>query len=258
MSEAYPKNFDSLCDIFHNCSSLPDILALSETRLSCNKNVPTLDNYNFECINSSSAAGGVGAYISERLTYSVRNDLSLNLNHCEDLWLNVTLNDNDPSLSKRCIVVGIIYRHPGHNYETFTKKLCMTLNRLNESKTDYYLTGDFNIDLLKYNLASNVTRYMNSLNSVGCNVCIDKPTRITYGQSATCIDHIYSSLSPDLINSSILYSDASDHFSTVSTISDVRNEHEDSDIYIRKSNLTPEQWVLFNNRLSDILLSKIP
>jgi len=151
------KNFDSLCDIFHNCSSLPDILALSETRLSCNKNIPTLDNYNFECVNSPSAAGGVGAYISDRLTYSVRNDLSLNLSHCEDLWLNITLNDNDSSLSKKCIVVGIIFRHPGHNYETFTKKLCMTLNCLNESKTDYYLAGDFNIDLLKYNLASNVT-----------------------------------------------------------------------------------------------------
>ena len=56
---------------------------------------------------------------------------------------------------------------------------------------------------MKYNVATDVTFYVNSLNSVGCNVCIDKPTRVD-GSTATCLDHIYSNLSPDRLDSHIL------------------------------------------------------
>ena len=62
---------------------------------------------------------------------------------------------------------------------------------LNRSKSNYIIVGDFNIDLLKYNLVTPVTDYVNSLHSMGCNVSVDLPTRVTC-TSSTCIDHVYS------------------------------------------------------------------
>ena len=64
----------------------PDLLALSETKLNqsnCYANI-SLHGFNFEHINSSTKAGGVGAYISTDITYHIRHDLNFNLNGCEN------------------------------------------------------------------------------------------------------------------------------------------------------------------------------
>ena len=122
-----------------------------------------------------------------------RNDLNVEANYCEDIWIDIEMKQNrkKSEMNNSNLVIGVIYRHPGHKYDTFCHKLCHTLNILNASKTNYILVGDFNIDLIKFNLVTDVTNYVNSLYSLGCNVCIDKPTRVAE-KSATCIDHIYS------------------------------------------------------------------
>ena len=112
------KNFSSVMDIFNHCNELPHVLAITETKLNDNCTAPTLAGYEFEGFNSSSNSGGVGAYITNKLDYNVRNDLKMCLPHCEDMWLNIKLSNGNT------IVVGIIYRHPGHNYTNFTDKLC--------------------------------------------------------------------------------------------------------------------------------------
>ena len=70
----------------------------------------------------------------------------------------------------------------------------------------YIIVGDLNIDLNKYNIASNVTHYLNALNSSGCNVFIDKPTRIT-GHGGSCIDHVYSNFLPNQLENYIVQGD---------------------------------------------------
>ena len=121
------NNFDNVSDIFHNCTVLPDVLALTETRLKADKNIPDLKDYSFEHVNSPTAAGGVGAFISNKLKYSVMNDLSLNVKNCEDIWLKV-------ETDKGCdLIIGIIYRHPGPHFENFTDKLCENLYKINMS-----------------------------------------------------------------------------------------------------------------------------
>ena len=86
---------------------------------------------------------------------------------------------DSPTPLKESIVVGVIYRHPGHKYDVFSEKFCSLLDSLNKSKNDYYICGDININLMKYNLTENVTNYMTAISSMGCNIMIDKPTRIT-------------------------------------------------------------------------------
>jgi exonuclease III len=68
----------------------------------------------------------------------------------------------------------------------FSEKLSEQLLLLESKKQKYFLVGDFNVDLLKYNLTTPKTNFLNILNSVGCNAFIDKPTRVTSG-TASCI-----------------------------------------------------------------------
>ena len=245
------NNFENIADIFNHCQNLPDILALTETRLKKDKPVPVLNGYHFENVDSPTAAGGVGVFLSDKLKYSVRNDLSLNVANCADIWINLELQDHSN------LVLGVVYRHPGHNYSLFTEKICEKLNDLNLSKTKYVIVGDININLLKYNLVVDVTHYVNALNSIGCNLCIDKPTRISQSNNATLIDHVYSNFDCNILDTLILTSDVSDHFSTLTKIKGISKDNEDTDIFYRKQNLSDEEWELFNAELQNILHSEI-
>ena len=123
---------------------------------------------------------------------------------------------------------------------------------MNKNKTDYIIVGDVNIDFLKYNLVTNVTNYANCLNSVGCSVFVDKPTRVT-NNTATCIDHVYSSMHAENLDNYIVLSDASDHFSTLTKIMDIDKSHADRDIFYRKCNLSPIEGQNFNDELQAVL-----
>ena len=194
-----PSNFHKVEELFIGSNYRPHIIALSETKLNSSSVVPTLKGYSFEHVDSPTAAGGVGFYLSDSLQYTICEDLALGLPNCEDLWINIKFNGSQPYSKPnpkniQNLVVGIIYRHPGRKYDEFREKLSNQMLLLNQKKIKYYIVGDINIDLMKYNTASNITNYLNALHSVGCNVFTDKPTRIT-SHSGTCIDHIYSNLS---------------------------------------------------------------
>ena len=80
-------------EFFKKCPKKPDIYAFSETKVK--DYFPNFPNYNFENVNSSTSAGGVGIYLSKKLNYNVCSSLSMNVNHCEDIWLKVDINEND-------------------------------------------------------------------------------------------------------------------------------------------------------------------
>ena len=109
----------------------------------------------------------------------------------------------DDSYYKRKIDCRGIYHHPDQGFDDFSESLCKTLHNLNESKTNFVIVGDINLDTKKYNITSNATKYLNKLRSFGCNMFINKPTRIT-SKSATCIDHVYANLSTNDIENHIL------------------------------------------------------
>ena len=66
---------DEIDEVFGNCKTLPDVLALSDTMI-LDRTIPEKDGYVFEFVDSPTRAGGVGAYISNHLKYSLRSDLS--------------------------------------------------------------------------------------------------------------------------------------------------------------------------------------
>ena len=109
--------------------------------------------------------------------------------------------------------------------------------------------GDININLLKYNLTRKITDYVNSLKSSGCNIHCNLPTRIVKN-STSCIDHVYSNFEQHHVETSIILSDVSDHFSTLTKISNARNYYKhEKDVYKRKFKISEKEEI---NLLGDL------
>ena len=246
------KNFNKVEDVFQNSNKLPDIMAFTDTKLK-DDSFPDLQEYNFEHVNSTADAGGVGIYLSKMIDYTVCQDLSLDFNACEDLWLNIKVSKTQN------LIIGVIYRRQFSlkNYDPFCEKLCNQLDFLNQNKVNYIIVGDFNIDLLKYNVVNNVTNYMDAISSTGCNLLIDKPTRII-SSSASCIDHVYSNLPSEHLENYIVMADVSDHFGTLTKIEGFSCCVENQESYSRKSNLSNSEWGQLKSDLDQSLADSIP
>ena len=147
------KNIHLVEELFHGCDEVPDIIGISETKLNDNADHTILPGYKFEGMCSETDAGGVGVYINNVYSYDVRDDLCINVDKCEEIWVEVhTSKRNSAPPKNDNLVVAVLYRHPGSQYTEFRDKLCATVDTLNKGKTRYVVLGDINIDLLQYNL----------------------------------------------------------------------------------------------------------
>ena len=109
------KNFDKLEDLLTRLGKLPDVIAITETKLS-SKLSSFLQGYKFEQSNSKTLAGGVGLFIRDSLDYQIINDYLLNVEDCEELWAKVKLCNTE-------IIFCVIYRHPIPKFNEFQSSL---------------------------------------------------------------------------------------------------------------------------------------
>ena len=102
-------------NFFINIQRMPEVIAVSETKLNSfstsNVNIP---NYKLLRNDSNTCAGEVGLYIEDTIKLRVRDDLLLNLQHCEDLWIEI-----ESKFST--FIFALIYRHPKQKFLYFTK-----------------------------------------------------------------------------------------------------------------------------------------
>ena len=185
-----------------------------------------MTGYHFECINSTTNAGGVGVYIKSNISYKKITNCQLNLSDCEDIWIDININNN------KNIIIGVVYRHPNSNLHAFKTKFENTIEILNQNKTEYLICGDFNINLLKINMF--VNDYLDSLTACGCNQYINKPTRFSPDNtSQSLLDHIYSNLNSNKITCKILPNDISDHLPILTSINFKPNKSDKQNTYMR-------------------------
>ena len=247
------KNLHLVEDIFKDCLNLPSIIAISETGLKGNidKSSVSLEGYEFERVDSSYEKGGVGLYIENELDYEVREDLRLKVNTCEDLWVEIKPKKSacQPKIENDPLIVGVIYRHPNTPYRPFLSRLCHLTDKLNKEKKRFMIVGDININYLKYNLTRKITEYVNTLKSLGCNFHCNLPTRI-FKNSISCIDHVFSNFEQHHVETSVILSDVSDHFSTLTRITNARNySKKEKDIYKRKFKINEKEEINLINDL---------
>ena len=179
-------HFDELIEFLSNFFTPPATIFLSETRInvipSTNINIP---NYTFTHLPSPTIVGGVGAYISNELNFSLINELRLNVPNCEDLWPDVVFSSHHLKYT-----FAVIYRYPCNNHSTFFEALNEKLQIINNRRSTAMVMGDFNIDLCSGNNRSPLADYLRILQS---NAIVNLPTRIT-STSQTIIDHIFTIL----------------------------------------------------------------
>ena len=143
-------------------------------------------------------------YISSSLNYTLKPDLSLNVEHVEDIWVEIY-----PEYSSKPIIVGGVYFHPHSSHKAFQDKIEQLMEKINATKQTFYVLGDFNINYLS-NLQT-VVDYKHSLESLGVINLITCPTRFMVNQTPSLLDHIYCNKPSAGINSGTIAYDISDH-----------------------------------------------
>ena len=130
--------------------------------------------------------GGVAMFIKDNYKISERKDSKIAYSTIEDLWVEIA-DDNGEKY-----IISVIYRDPGGDVKQFTERLENTLSKIENDKTIKHniITGDFNIDLIKFDLNDNTSEYLTTVLKNGFIPTIILPTRVT-SHSCILIDHIY-------------------------------------------------------------------
>ena len=238
-------NFDNFYEFLTTLPFFPDIVCVSETRLKgdplINVSIP---GYNFLHSDSVTNAGGVAIYVSSKFQFTIDHELNLNVNGCEDIWLNVCLGNN----TEKKITIGAVYRHPNtstRNIEDFSQALSNVMNKITMRKDVFYLLGDLNIDISPTKVTPGSSIYIDSLNSFGSVPIVTIPTRVT-DTTSTIIDHIITNDTFRVIKPGVIRHDnkLSDHYVIFCSISGFSisplkvNHHTFRD----KSNLNVENY----------------
>ena len=198
----------SLKLFIHNASTpenTPDIIIVVETHLTKTTNagftdaelksiIPGYEFFHKERLTKK--GGGVGIFVTEKLSGNVK--IIDQLTFSDELFENLTIqipdcistgnNDN----YKKDLLVAAIYRPPNsQSYDLFNSELEKLLKSVDKGKSEVVLTGDFNLDLLKFENHLPTANYVDLVMNHKLLPRIVRPTRIKK-QSATLIDHIFT------------------------------------------------------------------
>ena len=90
------KNFEKLEEILIQLGKLPEIIAISDTKLRAEFKMQ-LQGYNFIQNNSDTNAGGAGMFVKETSTFQTTTEYQLHTEGCEDLWITANINNTKKS-----------------------------------------------------------------------------------------------------------------------------------------------------------------
>ena len=112
---------------------------------------------------------------------------------------------------KTNIVIECIYKHPNLNINEFSDNYPIELvDKLSKENKSIFLLGDFNINLLNYDIPPPTNEFLDSLSSHYFHTHILQPSRVITN-SKTLIDNIFSNIAVPYINSANLTASISDH-----------------------------------------------
>ena len=126
-----------------------DAICLQETWLSNDADASLFKLEGYKIISKGktcSSHGGLLIYLNS--SYHYKNILT---DTTSDIWEGQLISVSNHTTNKK-ITIGNIYRPPrdiNENYEQFNKEFTEFLSRLQKTKGEVVIVGDFNIDLLK-------------------------------------------------------------------------------------------------------------
>ena len=133
--------------------------------------------------------------------------VNIDLSSVENLWIEIEIN-------KKKLIVGVVYRHPVQTVEQidlFSRALTNIFHELNSKKSEFYVSGDFNIDLTKIKSNNRIKTHADDLIGSALKCLINRPTRVCKN-SKSLLDHIYSNNLNSQLMPGIAISDISDNY----------------------------------------------
>ena len=123
-------HLDELKKLLLATKIMPALILICETRNKPLLNV-NIDGYSLMRKPSPTQAGGFGipVYVRNDIRLKRNDDFNLNLEGCEDLWIDVELN-----CSKNHYLLGVIYRHPNCEVNNFLQELNTKLSLITQKK----------------------------------------------------------------------------------------------------------------------------
>ena len=205
------RNLSELNNLLVDYKLIPDIITLSETWLkTTSKFNPYLQGYNYINGKLIKKVGGVGIFIKDNLRYRQVDNYLINADDTEELWIEII------NPTGKNTLIGSIYRHPNKSTQMqFQKKFEKTIFKLNKLRHNYFINGDFNVNLLN---PSNID-FINSLTGLGCNQLVNFPTHYNRINSSL-IDHIYTNCQNKSIKTKFIKEDITDHYPILMLLKD--------------------------------------
>ena len=143
------KTFDDLQHFLICTNKNFDIVAITETRITKNISITnnlSIKNYSIEFNPTESSAGGTLLYIANHLSHKPRKDLNIyKKNELESTFIEI-MN------KKKSNIVGTIYKHPSMGFTDLNSNYLNNLLEKVSKKISFFLSDDFNINLLNYNV----------------------------------------------------------------------------------------------------------
>ena len=178
-----------------------------------NVNDLSFEGYNFVSNHRANRiGGGVGLFIDQNFSYKILPEFNVSdANIIESLFVEICI------ARHKNIIIGVIYRPPSENTLEFVEKVNEIISGVTKGNKHCYITGDFNLDLLKHESHSVTAQFIESLFAFGFLPMITKPTRIT-AHSATLIDNIFTNNTTVSSKNGLIISDISDHLPIFSIV----------------------------------------
>jgi endonuclease/exonuclease/phosphatase family metal-dependent hydrolase/ABC-type dipeptide/oligopeptide/nickel transport system ATPase component len=191
-----------------------DIICLQETWLADNSDLSLLHLPGYNLISkgkSCSAHGGVAIYLLEHYNYSILNAPEVP-EVSDSLFLEISI----PGQSHKSdsVVIFSVYKPPRNSPDiirSFIDNLHSVFAYLHRKK-NVIITGDFNLDLLKFRQNTHINEFLESLLQSSFAPKITFPTRLTQ-RHGSLIDNIFIKLTDNFSHSTagILLNEISDH-----------------------------------------------
>ena len=185
------------------------IIALTETWLTdVNHDIYSIPGYNHTYdYRRNRVGGGVSIFSRNDLQFTERRDLSLMTETLEAVFIEI---DKSAFHTKRCVIVGSVYRPPNTSMEDFNQLMADLLTKIHREGKRCFIAGDFNVNLLDIPNHPPSNNFIDLMFAHSFYPLINRPTRPA---SNTLIDNIFCNTpetAPELCGA--LLTDISDHY----------------------------------------------
>ena len=104
--------------------------------------------------------GWVALYVRNDVIYTRENDIFYSDKDCyESVFMKIS------NLKNSKLIIGCVYRARGHGIRTFNSKFETLTQHISMERTECYLAGDYNINLLNYETHADTKTFVNNLYS---------------------------------------------------------------------------------------------